>query len=108
LSETQSNQSETQAPKKREGDYPVSESYKVLEGYDVYRSENLIVALVAVENNYGRDIRLYRWQRRKDQWKVDLCRMSVQSWKWDVISSKVKEWSEKYEIGKRKKQSPEE
>ena len=104
----QSNQPEAQGSKKREGNYPVSESYKVLEGYDVYRSDNLIVALVAVENNYGRDIRLYRWQRRKDQWKVDLCRMSVQSWKWDVISSKVKEWSEKYEIGKRKKQeSPE-
>ena len=58
--------------KKREGDYPVSESYKMLEGFDIYRSEKLIVALVVVESNFGRDIRLYRWQKRNDAWKVDL------------------------------------
>jgi hypothetical protein len=105
LSETQANQSqtpETQTPKKREGDYPVSETFQLLEGYDIIRNDNFIVALVAVESNHRRDIRLYRWQRRKDQWKVDLCRMSVASWKWDVIASKVKEWTEKYGIGKNK------
>src|SRR5579884_4016222 len=28
--------------------YPVSEQYKVLDGYDIYRSENLIIAIVVV------------------------------------------------------------
>lgn len=84
--------------KKREGDYPVSETFKVLEGYDVYRSTNLIVALVVVESDFGRDLRLYRWQKRNDAWKVDLCRMSVASWNWDAISQKAKELIEKYKL----------
>jgi hypothetical protein len=109
LSETsQSNPSENAQktpPKKREGDYPVSESYKVLEGYDLYRSNKLIVALVVVESDFGRDLRLYRWQKRNDAWKVDLCRMSVASWQWDIVASKAKELIEKYQIGKRNRQS---
>lgn len=78
--------------------YPVSESFKVLDGYDIYRSSNLIVALVVVEGNFGRDLRLYRWQLRKESWKVDLCRMSVARWNWGGIASKVKELKEKHNI----------
>lgn len=78
--------------------YPVSEQYKVLDGYDIYRSENLIIALVVVEGQGGRDLRLYRWQRRKGEWKVDLCRMSVARWQWDQIVSKAKEFTSKYSI----------
>ena len=100
--------SQRPVPKKREGDYPVSESFKVLEGYDISRSEKFIVALVAVQSEFGRDIRLYRWMKRKDAWKVDLCRMSVASWQWDTLASKVKEMTEKYEIGKRRGKSSEE
>lgn len=66
--------------------YPVSETFKVVEGYDIYRSDNLIIALVVVESDRGKDLRLYRWMRRKDQWKVDLCRMSVARWKWSEIA----------------------
>ena len=79
--------------------YPVSPTYKVLDGHDIYRSNNLIVALVVVESQFGRDLRLYRWMKRKDQWKVDLCRMGVGRWKWDEISSKAKELIAKYGIG---------
>jgi len=78
--------------------YPVSESYNVLEGFDIYRGTNLIVAVVAVESEGRRDVRLYRWQKRKGAWKVDLCRMSVARWDWDQISSKVKELIQKYKI----------
>ncbi len=78
--------------------YPVSETYTVLDGYDMYRSSNLIVALVVVQSQYGRDLRLYRWIKRKDQWKVDLCRMGVGRWNWDEIASKVKEFTEKYAL----------
>jgi hypothetical protein len=76
--------------------YPVSQTYKVLDGYDIYRSSNIIVALVVVESQFGRDIRLYRWLKRKDQWKVDLCRMGVGRWKWNEIAAKANEFIEKY------------
>jgi len=108
MSEPQKNSSDpVQRPalKKREGDYPVSESYKVLEGYDIYRGDKLIVALVVVESEFGRDIRLYRWQKRNDAWKVDLCRMSVASWQWDDLASKAKEMMERHEIGKKNRRS---
>lgn len=84
--------------------YPVSESFKVLDGYDIYRSSKLIVALVVVEGEFGKDLRLYRWQKRldkKDQtenWKVDLARMSVRSWNWDELVQKVRELKEKYQL----------
>ena len=83
--------------------YPVSESYKVLEGYDIYRSSKLLVALVVVESQFGRDLRLYRWQKRGEAWKVDLCRMSVSNWSWGTLSGKAKELIDKYQIGKRQK-----
>jgi hypothetical protein len=79
-----------------ESRYPVSATFKVLDGYDLYRSDNLIVALVVVESQYGRDLRLYRWMKRKEQWKVDLCRMSVKKWKWAEVAAKAAEFIEKY------------
>lgn len=84
---------------KQKVDYPVSETFKVLDGYDIYRSPKLIVALVVVDSERGRDLRMYRWQKRNEVWKVDLCRMSVTSWQWDTIASKAKELVEKYKIG---------
>lgn len=78
--------------------YPVSETLKVVEGYDIYRSSNLIVALVVVESQSGKDLRLYRWQKRKEAWKVDLCRMSVARWNWNEINEKVKELKDKHGI----------
>jgi hypothetical protein len=99
-----SQQAERPQQKKREGNYPVSESFQVLEGHDILRSEKLIVALVVVQSDFGRDLRLYRWQKRNESWKVDLCRMSVALWNWDTLAQKAKELIEKYEIGKRNRQ----
>lgn len=81
-----------------QGTFPVSEAFKVLEGYDVYRSEQLIIALVVVQSNTGKDLRLYRWQKRQGVWKVDLCRMSVKQWDWGKIASKANELKERYGI----------
>lgn len=80
-------------------EYPVSQSFKVLDGHDLYRSQNLIVALVVVESQFGRDLRLYRWMKRNDQWKVDLCRMSVKRWNWGEVAAKAQEFISKYNIG---------
>jgi hypothetical protein len=78
--------------------YPVSATFTVLDGHDIYRSDNLIVALVVVESQYGKDLRLYRWVMRNGQWKVDLCRMGVKRWKWDEVAAKAKEFIEKYNL----------
>ncbi len=72
----------------------------MLEGYDIYRSAKLIVALVVVESKFGKDLRMYRWQLRGESWKVDLCRMSVSGWDWPTLSSKAKELIEKHQIRK--------
>jgi hypothetical protein len=88
--------------------YPVSQTYKILDGHDIYRSNNIIVALVVVESQFGRDLRLYRWIKRKDQWKVDLCRMGVGRWKWDETAAKAREFIEKYGIRGQASTAPEE
>jgi hypothetical protein len=80
-------------------DYPVSDTLNVLEGFDILRTDNLIVAIVAVESNKGRDIRFYRWQKRGDEWKVDLCRMSITRWDFTDIYNIVVEFKKKYNIG---------
>ena len=79
-------------------EYPLSSSYKLIEGYDVYRSSKLIMAFVVVEGDFGRDIRFYRWPKKKDSWKVDLARFSVKRWEWEKILEKVNEMKEKYGI----------
>lgn len=61
--------------------YPISAAYKVLDCHNIYRSNNLIVALVVVGSQFGKDMRLYRWVMRNGVWKVDLCRMGVKKWK---------------------------
>jgi hypothetical protein len=90
-----------------EARYPVSQTYTVLDGYDIYRSNNLIVALVVVQSQFGKDLRLYRWMKRNDQWKVDLCRMGVGRWNWSEIAAKANEFIEKYGL-KGQQPAPEE
>jgi hypothetical protein len=101
LSQEENQASDDSTGKERNPNYPVSDKFKVLEGYDIYRSSKLIVALVVVDGNFGRDLRLYRWQMRNDTWKVDLCRMSVADWKWDEISRKARDLTQRYEIKRR-------
>ena len=81
-----------------EARYPVSQTYTVLDGYDIYRSINLRVALVVVQSQFGKDLRLYRWMKRNSQWKVDLCRMAVGRWNWSEIAAKAGEFIEKYDL----------
>ncbi len=78
--------------------YPVSEGLEVIDGFDLYRSSNLIMALVVVKSERGKDLRFYRWQNRKGSWKVDLARFSVLRWNFDEIASKVKELKEKHNL----------
>jgi len=86
-------------------DYPIRESgfLKQLGGFDIYRSPNLIMAIVAVEMQNGkRDIRFYRWQLRKDKqsgdevWKVDLARFSVRRFDFTEIAAKVERLEQQF------------
>lgn len=82
----------------KDDSYPVSENFKVLEGFDIIRTDKLIVAIVAVETDRGKDVRLYRWQKRGKDWKVDLCRMSIVKWNFTDIYNIVSEFKQKYKI----------
>ena len=75
---------------------PISHPYRILDGFDVHRSEKLIIAFVAVETPQGIKIRMYRWQKRNDSWKIDLCRMSVDFWDWSSIPSQIKKLQKKF------------
>lgn len=86
-------------------DYPIREGgfLKQLGGFDIYRSPNLIMAVVAVETQNGtRDIRFYRWQLRKDKqsgeeaWKVDLARFSVGRFDFADIAAKVERLKQQF------------
>jgi len=86
-------------------DYPIREGgfLKQLGGFDIYRSPNLIMAVVAVETGRGtRDIRFYRWQLRKDAqsgeeaWKVDLARFSVSRFDFKDITAKVERLKQQF------------
>ena len=84
--------------------YPVSETLEILDGLDLYRSGKTIVALVVVKGEYGKDLRLYRWQKRLDKkadaevWKVDLARFSVAKWNWNEVAEKVQQLKVKHSL----------
>jgi hypothetical protein len=95
-------------------DYPIRESgfLKQLGGFDIYRSSNLIMAIVAVEAERGtRDIRFYRWQLRKDArsgqeaWKVDLARFSVGRFDFKDIAEKVQRLNQQFRDAQSKSES---
>lgn len=91
--------------------YPISDRFKVLEGYDIYKSDNIWIALLVVDQGFRKGIRLYRWEKRtkkkegqegegqeEEVWKVGLCRMSVSQWDWKALYEKVEEFRSKYGI----------
>lgn len=71
---------------------------KVLDGYTIYKSSKRWIALVVVEANNKREMRLYSWELRKEAWKVALASQNVGFWDWDKLYEKVKEFKEKYNI----------
>ena len=47
--------------------YPVHRTLDVLDGFDIYRSTKLIIAIVVIDSEFGKKIKLYRWQKRYDK-----------------------------------------
>ena len=69
-------------------DYPIREGgfLKQLGGFDVYRSPNLIMAVVAVETA----------KSGEDAWKVDLARFSVRRFDFKDIAGKVERLKQQF------------
>lgn len=71
---------------------------KVIDGYTIYKSSKRWIALVVVETSNKKELRLYAWELRKEQWKVALASQNVGFWDWDKLYEKVKEFKEKYNL----------
>lgn len=89
----------TPPPGEAPGAYPLGEYYKVIEGFDIHKSNKVWEAVVVVEDQQGRkQMRLYKWIMRGDKWKVDLARFSVGFWDLDLVTQKVKDLKAKHQI----------
>ena len=72
---------------------------KRLGGYDLYKSNKSWLAIVAIQDQYGkRAVKLYRWQQRFSGWKNTLCNMKIDYLDFILISEKVKILKEEYNI----------
>jgi hypothetical protein len=82
--------------------YPVKsyENYpqKALEGHDIYKSATRWIALVVVETERRKELRLYAWRKKVDDWKVDLASLNIGFWNLQALVAKAAELKEKYKI----------
>ena len=85
-------------------DYPVRsyENYpqKALDGHDIYKSANRWIALVVVETERRKELRLYAWRKRGEDWKVDLASLNVGFWDLKILLEKAVELKNKHSIVK--------
>jgi len=85
-------------------EYPVR-SYedfpqKALDGYDIYKSANRWIALVVVETERRKELRLYAWRKKGEDWKVDLASLSIGFWDLKTLIEKAEELKRTYGISK--------
>ena len=86
--------------------YPVGEIYEVLDGFDIHRTSQQIIAIVVIHNTKKKrnDIRFYRWFNKYGEWKVPNWGISVldhpQIFTSDVIN-RISIFKEKYAISER-------
>ena len=84
--------------------YPVK-SYenfpqKPLEGHDIYKSANRWIALVVVETERKKELRLYAWRKRGEEWKVDLASLNIGFWNLSELMKRAAELKDKYGISR--------
>jgi phage terminase large subunit GpA-like protein len=85
-------------------EYPVKsyENYpqKVLEGFDIYTSAGRWIAIVVVETEKRKELRLYAWRKRGEEWKVDLASLNIGFWDLKTLLDKAEILKQKYNISK--------
>ena len=59
--------------------YPVSPTYEILDGFDIHRTSQQIIAIVVIHNAKKKrnDIRFYRWFNKYGEWKIPSMGISV-------------------------------
>ena len=86
--------------------YPVSPTYEILDGFDIHRTSQQIIAIVVIHNAKKKrnDIRFYRWFNNYGKWKIPNWGISVldhaQIFTSDVIN-RISIFKEKYAISER-------
>jgi hypothetical protein len=84
--------------------YPVKsyENYpqKALDGIDIYKSATRWIALVVVETEKRKELRLYAWRKKVDDWKVDLASLNVGFWNLKDLVDKATDLKEKHKISR--------
>lgn len=84
--------------------YPVKSyegfSQKALDGHDIYVSANRWIALVVVETERRKELRLYAWRKRGDEWKVDLASLNLGFWDLKSLTDAAESLKQKYGITK--------
>ncbi len=73
---------------------------KALDGHDIYKSATRWIALVVVETERRKELRLYAWRKRGEEWKVDLASLNVGFWDLKTVSEKAEELKHKFSIEK--------
>lgn len=69
---------------------------KVVDGFTIYKSQRKWHAIVVIETNYGIQVKLYSWIKRKEEWRVDLANINIGFWDWKSISNKLSKLKCKY------------
>ena len=86
--------------------YPVSKTYEILDGFDIHRTSQQIIAIVVVYDTKKKrnDIRFYRWFNNHGKWKIPNWGISVldhaQIFTSDVIN-RISIFKEKYATSER-------
>ena len=86
--------------------YPVSKTYEILDGFDIHRTSQQIIAMVVVYDTKKKrnDIRFCRWFNKFGKWKVPNWGIRVldhaQIFTTDVIN-RISIFKEKYAISER-------
>ena len=92
--------------------YPVSPTYETLDGFDIHRTSQQIIAIVVIHNTKKNrnDIRFYSWFNRYGKWKIPSMGISVLDhpgiFTPDVIN-RISKLKEKYNVSEKQNKDEE-
>jgi hypothetical protein len=82
---------------------PVAALYQVLDARVYLRTQKKLVALCALQSQYGKELKLYQWEWKGDQkgWKVGLANLRVEGLNLERIARDARALAEKHGIALR-------
>ena len=79
--------------------FPVSETLKVIEGTTVYKTDKWWSAVLVVESFGRKQITVYLWNKKEDEWKRRQKFLVPNKDEWTKIKDAVKKYLEQKLIG---------